>query len=155
MPLRKIAGIIVGRFLFAPHVEGFILNNETHLVAQLKQLGCRWIVRGANGVAAHCLQNLQLTLQCPRVDGSTHSTQIVVVTYAQNFGRFAIQEKTFFGIKFKRSNAEICFILIDDLPVFAQFADGFVSDRIVDGPQVRMIHRQHLCYLMLAASRDG
>ena len=54
------------RLLPLPEVERFVHHEKAHPVGQLEQLGRGRIVAGADGVAAHLPQRLELPLERAR-----------------------------------------------------------------------------------------
>ena len=106
VPLVEVAGIVVGRLLLAPHVKGFIHDDEAHAVAQVEQFGGRRVVRAADAVAPHLLQYLQLPLDGTRVDRRTQATQVVVHAHAVYLDVLPVKEETLLGIELEGADAE-------------------------------------------------
>ena len=59
-----------------PLVEAFVPDDEAHLVTEIQELWVADVVRGADGVHAHVLHQLQLTPhRCP-VEGHAQGTEV-------------------------------------------------------------------------------
>ncbi len=86
--------VVIGGFTGDPAVESFVHDQETHLIAQVQQLGCRRVMAGADGVHPEFTKNLQLPLQGPAIDGRAQGTQVVMIANAVQFDVPAIQKET-------------------------------------------------------------
>jgi hypothetical protein len=58
MPLFEINVVIVFVLFLAPHIKGFVHNQKTHFIAEIKELRRRWIVRRTDRITTHCFQHL-------------------------------------------------------------------------------------------------
>ena len=135
VPFIEVAGIVVRRLLLAPHVEGLIHHDEAHAVAEVQQLRCGRVVRTADAVAAHLLQNFQLTLQGTDIDGRTQATQVVVHADAVNLHRFPVERETFLRIKAEVAEAERGDIRVHHLTVGQQGGLHIIEVGTLHAPQ--------------------
>jgi hypothetical protein len=114
-PIGEDAAVIVGGFGAAPGVEGFIEDDEAHLVGEFEKLRRGRIVAGADGVAAHVLEDFELALQRADVDGAAEGSEIVVIADAVHFDLFAVEEEAF-GSEFDGADAEIGGVFVEGAP---------------------------------------
>ena len=56
------AAVIIAPLVLPPGIEGFVQDQETHLIGQVQQFRRGRIVAGADGVAAHVAQHFKLPL---------------------------------------------------------------------------------------------
>ena len=77
-----------------PFVERLIPDDEPHAVAQVEQLGRGRIVAGADGVHAHVLHDLELSLHGPDVERHAQRAQIVMQADAVQLHSPAVQMET-------------------------------------------------------------
>ena len=124
-------------------VETLVDDQKSKTVAGIKEGFGRQVVAGANGIKALGLQQFGLADLSP-VDGSG-AQQTVVVVYAAptEFGRFAIEQESFFGRKIDATNAEgygqgICLACIS-----VQTNSGGVAVGRLDRPQTGRRHGEH------------
>ena len=82
VPVVEEQMIIVFGFAAFPAVEGLIHDDHAQAVAEIEQFRGGRIVAGANGVAAHLLQDFDLPLQGADVDGGAQRAEVVVVADA-------------------------------------------------------------------------
>ena len=86
-PLGEVLAVAVLDLRLAPHVEGLVQDEEAHPVGGVQQLGRGRVVARADGVRAHALQDLELALDRPAVDGRAERAEVVVVAHAAGAGR--------------------------------------------------------------------
>ena len=139
VPLVEEAGVVERRLALAPHVERFIHDEETHLVADLEKLGSRGIVRCPDGVAAHLLEGPDLALQGPVVYCGTDAAHVVMQADAQHLDRFAVEEDTLHRVPFYGAESEGCVIIVDGLSSDADLGNDGVKVWRFDAPEVRRI----------------
>ena len=144
VPLVEIAGIIVSRLLLSPHIESLIHHNKAHPVAQVEQFRSGRIVRTADAVAAHLLQNLKLTLDSARIHGGSQASQVVVQAHAVDFCRLSVQDEAFLRVKAERTDSHRCLISVNATAAIHQFSHKSVQVRILYSPKLRSLHRQLL-----------
>ena len=135
VPLVEVAGIVVGSLLLAPHVKGFIHDDEAHAVAQVEQFGGRRVVRAADAVAPHILQYLQLPLDGTRVDRRAQATQVVVHTHAVYLDVLPVKEEALLGIELKGTDAEGRVVNIGHLAVGKHRGAHIVQVGMFDAPK--------------------
>ena len=136
--MAKIAAIIVGALVAAPGIEGFIHDHEAHAVGEFEEFGGRRVVAGANGVAAHRMQDLKLALQGPEIHRGAQSTQVVVIADAVHFEVFAVNGEAFDGVIFDGADPELGFVDIDDAPILSDRRHGHVTMRRLGAPEFRI-----------------
>ena len=105
-PLVEVAVVAVLRrlrFGLAPLVEGLGHHQEAHAVAEVEELGCVRIVAGADGVAAHLLQQSEAPLPDSLRHRCAHRASIVVQADAVQLDAFAVQQKSLVRIELRWS----------------------------------------------------
>jgi hypothetical protein len=60
----------------------------------------------ADPVHTHCFHDLELALQCSKIDGGAKTAQVVVVAHAFDFGLSAIQEEASPAVEGKCPDSE-------------------------------------------------
>src|SRR4051812_12234612 len=94
VPVRVEQVIVERRLLARPLIERLVHDEESHLVGQVQQLG-RWrVVAGADGVASHFGEQLELPLQRADVDRGAKRAEIVVVAYPIQLDVFAVEKES-------------------------------------------------------------
>ena len=99
VPLVEETGIVVFSLASAPHVERLVHHYESHPVAQIKELGSRRVVGGADTVASHFLEYLKLPPDSPRVYGRPETSKIMVHAYTVDFHMFTVKEEAFVRVE--------------------------------------------------------
>ena len=89
----------MGCLFLAPHVESLVHDHQTHLVAELEQLGSRRVVRRTDGIDAHILHDFELAADGAAVNHGAESAGIVMQANAVDFHTLAIEREAFFGVK--------------------------------------------------------
>ena len=92
MPLVEETCIVACCLFLTPHVESLIHDDETHLVTQVKQFRCRWVVAAPDAIESCSLQYLQLAFYGTTVDGSTKATEVMMVADTLYLYMLAIDE---------------------------------------------------------------
>ena len=126
----------MGRLVLAPGVERFIQDQEAHLVGEVEQFGRGRIVAGADGVAAHVAEHLELPLQGADIDGGAQGAEIVVVADAVEFEVLAVDEEAGVGVVLDGADAEGGFVGIDDGAVLGDGGDGDVTIGRLGAPEL-------------------
>ena len=67
---------------------------------------------GADGIAAHLLEELNLTLKGADVDRAAERSEVGMIADAIDPHMFSVQEKSFIGVELDRADAERCFITV-------------------------------------------
>ena len=83
-------------------------------------------MRGADGVAAHVLQGLDLSDEGTFVDGSPQGTEVVVQTDTLQLARHAVQLETTLLGALHCTDAELLTDFIDRLAVSHVFDTGYI-----------------------------
>ena len=106
VPFVEVGGVVELGFAFAPNVGEIGHYDESHLVAEVEQLGGGCVVRGADAVAAHCFQHLKLPLDGAFVNGGAKAAKVVVVAHSADFQWFAVQNESLLAVEFKLPHAK-------------------------------------------------
>ena len=106
MPGIPVQVVVVGFLGQLPGIEKLVQHQESHLVAEVQQFRGGRIVRSADGVAAHLLEDLELALDGAAVDGRTQCSEIVMVADSVELHLAAIEQETLFHIPFADADAE-------------------------------------------------
>ena len=106
VPVVEEQMIIVRPLAALPAIKRLVHHQHAHPVAQIEQFRRGRIVAGADGVAAHLLQNLNLPLQRAGVDGRAERAQVVMVANAVESDALAVQQETVVGGELDRADAE-------------------------------------------------
>ena len=91
---------------------------------------------GPDGIDAHLLKQLDLSLECASVDGRAQGAEVVMITYAVEPDVFTIQEKSLVGVELDRPNAEVGLISVNTLAVQLNGYNGHVEVGLSDTPQL-------------------
>lgn len=78
MPIRENAGVVVGALCLVPAVERFDLKQDADAVAEIDKAWRGRIVAGADRVAAHFLEEAELTFSRFRIPSGTERSEVVV-----------------------------------------------------------------------------
>src|SRR5262245_64280784 len=79
VPVRKNEMKVELRFSLEPGIKNFIQHEESHSVGQLQQFWRRRIVGGADGIAAHLAQEVQLTLRRALIERRSERAEIMMI----------------------------------------------------------------------------
>ncbi len=63
-PLAEVEVVVVGIFGDGPAVEHLVHDEEAHAVGEVEELGCGWVVGGADGVDAEGSEGGEAALPC-------------------------------------------------------------------------------------------
>ena len=145
VPCIKIARVVVRRLAFPPHIEGFVHDDEAHPITEVQELGRGRIVRAADAVAPHLLQDFQLPLDGARIDRRPQASEVVVHTYAINLRRLAIERESLGGIEREGAEAKRRLVGIDDaLASFQNRCLYRVEVRMLERPERRLLYVERL-----------
>ena len=89
-----------------PHVEGFAVHQQTHLVAELHKLTRRHVVRCAYGVHAHLLHNAELPRQSRFIQRRAERAEVVVHAHSVELHRLAVEQEPSVRVEFRSAVAE-------------------------------------------------
>ena len=131
VPLRPEIRVV--SFGQLPHVECLVHHHHAHLVAEVEQSRRGRIVRGADRVAAHLLQQRQLSPRDVPVEGRADRPQVVVHAHAPHLAMDAVQEEAPCGIKLRHADA-VAELLPEELEL--------VQRRVLWRPEPRILHRE-------------
>src|SRR5215475_3256835 len=106
MPVGEQKVIIVAGFTSDPAIESFVHDDKAETIGDVEEFRSGGIVAGTNGVAAHFLQNFQLTLKCAGVNRRAERAEIVMVANAIDRDALIVQEKAVIGCEFDGANAK-------------------------------------------------
>src|ERR1700689_3356343 len=101
VPFIKVETVAVANLTFwnPPFVESFSHNKKSHSVAKIEKLRCEWIVAGADGIAAHFLEDFQATLPNTKRNCGANAARFVVDACAVQLDLLAIKQKAAFGVE--------------------------------------------------------
>ena len=137
VPRVEEARIVIPRLRLPPHVEGLVHHEDAHRVAEVQQLRRRGIVRRADGVQAHFLQDCELALERPAVDRGAEGAHVVVEACAQQLDVPPVEEEALVGVPGNRADAELLAVAVDHTAVGDELRDQRVLVGIIDVPAVR------------------
>ena len=92
-PFVEVLAVAVRDFRNAPHVEGFVHDQQAQPVGELEQFGRGRVVAGADRVDARALHDLQLSLGGAPIDGGTQRAEVVVQADAMEFHALAVEQE--------------------------------------------------------------
>ena len=136
--------IAIGHFRAFPAVKGFGHQHHTHLVAGLHQFGGGHVVRGADGIAAHVLQDAYLSADAGYVGDAAQGAEVVVVAYAFEDCVFSVQEEAFVGDELYGADAEAGGVLVLQRVALVDFGFSRVEGGTVRAPQGGLVHHEVL-----------
>jgi hypothetical protein len=129
--------IPLGDLAHGPLVEGFRHDEETHPVGQVEQPRIGRIVRGANGVHAHRLEQLEPSLPDSFGDGGAERARVVMQVHATHLDPAAVEQKAASRIVGDCSDPERCTRDIEDGAVGDDFGLELVQARRLHRPELR------------------
>jgi len=136
-----------------PFVEGLVHDQKTQPVAQIKKLGRGRVVRGANGIAAHVLQQVQPPDPHALGDRRAHRTAVVVQAHALELHWLVVEEKTAINVKSDAADPNRRLVGINDLASSLHATAHSIEIRRVRRPQPRMRYGDRLIELPFAIGR--
>ena len=137
-PLGVVLGVaVLGQ---SPGVEGLVDEHDALAVGDLHQLRSGGVMGDADGVAAHLLEDLHLTLDGPVPGLGAQSALVVVHTHALETGGLAVELKTSGGVELGPAEAELGGIGVHHLLVHQHLSDGGVQVGVVSVPQLGAVH---------------
>ena len=104
--------VAVGHLRALPAVEGFGHQHHAHFVAGFHQFGGRHVVRGADGVATHVLQDAHLAADAGLVGDAAQGAEVVVVAHALEDDAFTVQEEALVGDDLDGADAKTGGVLV-------------------------------------------
>ena len=133
----KPGGIVVdvAVFLHDPHVEGLVDEHHALFVGNLNELRSGGVMGNADGVTAHFLQNLHLTLDGAVPSLGTQGALVMVHTNALELDRFAVKCKTVFAAEGGPAEAELGLVSIHHGVVHQDLGLQGVEVGGIGGPQ--------------------
>ena len=143
-PFAEVAVVTVVALRDVPFVERLQHHHEAHLVAQLDQLRCGHVVRGAHGIAAHVLEHQQLVAQGTLVDGCAEGAEVVVQTDALELAVPTVEVEALVGHILYAAHAEARFVHILHLAARPHRGDGRVEAGRFGRPQLRAVNGEVL-----------
>ena len=117
MPFREQQMIVISLFAPDPAVKRLIHHHHPQAVAEIQQLRGGRVVAGANGVAPHFLEQLDLALQCANIQSGSQSAEIMVIANAIQRHARAIEKKAIVRAELDRANSKGCFKEIGRFPI--------------------------------------
>ncbi len=126
-PLGEVLAVAVLDLRLAPHVEGLVQDEEAHPVGGVQQLGRGRVVARADRVRPHPLQDLQLALDRPAIDGRAERAQVVVVAHAPERDAASVQEEALARAPLDRPDAERRLVPVEHVAAALHGADRLVE----------------------------
>ena len=117
-PFVEEAGIAVLALGVQPHVEALGHHHHAQRVAHVHLQLARHVVRRADGVAAHVLQDLDLADNRSLVHRSTQGAEIVVQADTLQLARHAVQLESLFLRHANGADTDLYRLLVNVLAVF-------------------------------------
>ncbi len=124
-----------------PGIGELVQHQDAHFVAQIQQFGRGRIVRSAQRVHAHGLQNLQLTLRRAPVPRRAQRAQIVVHANALQLHGLAVEQKTFVGLPTNIAHAKRRVITVENFIAAHDLRDEGITIAVVQIPAARLGNR--------------
>ena len=87
------AGVVIGGLGLLPHVEGFVHDEDTQLVADIHQRLCGRVMAGAQAVDAHLLHRQHLTHGSMPIERAAQAAQVMMQAHAVEFDMLAVDEQ--------------------------------------------------------------
>ncbi len=118
-----------------PLVEGFVHDEKSHLIAQVEKLRRGRIMRGAQRVASHALQKLQLPLVTPAQGNGAETPEIGVIANTLDLHVLAVEKKALVLGEDERADAERRRHRIGEHTLHPDFGDGVIKNGCFAGPK--------------------
>ena len=131
--------ISVLAFGYFPHIEALGHHHHAHLVADIHLPGAGCVVRCANGIAPHLLEQAHLTPEGILIEGGTCGSHVVMETHAAEFALFSVEEESLLVI-FCQPDAHLGLLPVTEFVVLMYFCDKGVEDRMLWAPQEGLVH---------------
>ena len=93
---------------------------------------------GADGVAAHFLEDGKLAVEGGVVEGRAERAEVVVVAHALERDALAVEQEAVVGGELDLADAEDGFVAVHGLAVFSDCGDGDVEIRMFEVPELGM-----------------
>src|SRR5580658_2460142 len=126
MPLRKDQMKIEGRFLPAPSVENLVHYQEPHLVSEFQPFRRGRIVGGADRVASHLLQHLELPLGSAKLECRTQGAEVMMSIDAFDLDMLAVDVEPIW-LKANGTNPKSRLVTVDWLSVLRDGCYGYIA----------------------------
>ena len=140
VPLVVEPAVVIGCFAAPPTVKRFDHHDHAQAVGQIEQLWSGRIVRGAERVAAHFLEDFQLPFQGAEIQGRTERTEIVVVAGSLQRHAAAIELEAIAGSKLDRAKSKRLIVHIDGFSVRRYGDSRKVTVGLFEIPKARSRH---------------
>ncbi len=143
MPLveQVIPAVVVARLGLTPGVEHLVQDHEAHAVGKVEQFRGRRVVAGAEGIAAHLPQQLELPLEGPHVDRRAQGAQVVMIADAVELEMLAVDQQPLVGVVLHGTHAEGGLVGIDHVAVLHERGHGHIAMGRIGAPQLRIGQR--------------
>ena len=106
VPGLIIKVVIVGSLTQLPAVKQLVHHHKAHAIAEIEQLRRGRVVGGADGVAAHRLEDFQLALSGPLVECRSERAEVVMIAYALDFHHAVVEQKPLLCTPFDLADAK-------------------------------------------------
>ena len=114
VPLVVEAGVVELGLALAPHVEGLVVDEESHVVSKLQELRRRGIVRSAYGVDSEALEDLELALERAEMHGRAYAAHVVMKADAEELDRPSVEEEAVLDVELGGAYAELGAVDVGD-----------------------------------------
>ena len=122
------------------NVRNFGPDNHAVLIAQIIEILIVLIVGESDRICSDLADERHVLVVLGLADCISHALAVLMPRYAVKRVRYAVQDKSLFGVKFERANAEPDLSLVHDLPVRDQHEVCRVEIRILHAvPEMRLI----------------
>ena len=105
-PVVEVEVVVVGILGDGPAVEHLVHDEEAHAVGEVEELGCGWVVRGADGVDAEGAEGGEAALPCGERDGGAEGSGVGVESDAVDLVVVAVEEEALVGVEVEFADAE-------------------------------------------------
>ena len=143
-PFVEVAVIAVLALGDVPLVEGFEHHHEAHLLTELHEFGGGHVVGGADGVAAHVLEDGELVAEGTHIDRRPERAKVVVVADAAKLAQPTVEEKSLVGHHLDAAHTEARFVSVAEHAFGVDFCHGAVEMRRFGRPKVGALNDEVL-----------
>ena len=149
-PLVEQLTVVVVGLLLAPAVERLVDDQQSQLVAGIKERGRRRVVTGAHGVEASLLEQAHLAQLGVVVGRSAKQSVVVMHAGTEELDGLAVEQQPVLGVPVERAHAEAHRLLFKSLATGHQPRVGPVELRRVGRPQLDVRETERLLHLLFS-----
>ena len=152
VPLVEVEVVAVGHLSLRPAVEALCHHGHAHLITETDELWGGHIVRGADGIDAHVLHGADLASHGGFVHRSAERTEVMMEASALELQLPPVQVEAVACLQFDRSDPEGRRVSVEQTTAFAELDDILIEVRLVDVPELGMLHVEARMVEALGAS---